>query len=231
MADLIAQAETWFETQRRQHLAVTVQYTPTVGLARSCLATLVTGRWESVTRDGNIIRIETRDFLIHRDHLAQDPKRGDQIAVNENGQEKVYEVSVPAGADNAWRWSDRSEKVRRIHTQVVSSSPSPGNTVMLVRAIGVSTASAITDQQIVAQLTLDLGSTRAIYAQLVAASKYVYVVLPTSFGTPTIKVNGIPSSAWELTTRSILFAGQAERSYGIYRSTYAITGSPLIEVA
>lgn len=231
MQDLMAKAEAWFEGQRREHLAVLVEYQPKVGLPRACKATLVTGRWEAIDKAGNMVRMETRDFFIHRDHLAQDPIRGDKIVVSENGQAKTYEVSVPAGGENAWRWSDRSESVRRIHTQVVSSTPSAGNTVMLVRAIGVSSAAEITDQQITAQLRLELGSTRAMYAQLVAASQYVYVIVPLSFGSPTIKVNGIPSSAWESTTRAILFAGQAERPYVIYRSTYQITGSPLIEVA
>jgi hypothetical protein len=35
----------------------------------------------------------------------------------------------------------------------------------------------------------------------------------------------LTSSAWETTTRSIAFTGQAAQSYGIYRSTYPITGT------
>jgi hypothetical protein len=38
-------------------------------------------------------------------------------------------------------------------------------------------------------------------------------------------VSGLTSSAWETTTRSITFAGQTAQSYGIYRSTYPITGT------
>lgn len=231
MQDILAKAEAWFEGQRREHLAVLVEYQPQTGLSRTCKATLVTGRWEAIDKAGNMVRLETKDFFISRSELPQDPSRGDKVLVAENGTTKQYEVCVPDGSRNAWRWADRSEQVRRIHTQVVSSSPSAGNTVMLVRAIGVSSAAAITDQQIAAQLRLDLGSTRAMYAQLMAASQYVYVVVPLSFGSPAIKVNGITSSAWETTTRPILFVGQAERPYVIHRSTYQITGSPLIEVA
>jgi hypothetical protein len=183
-----------------------------------------------VDSSGQIVRIETRDFFIHRDELASDPKRGDKVAVTENGVEKIYEVSIPDGSKYPWRWADRSESVRRIHTMAVStSSPLPAGP-MLVRAVGVSTAAAITDAQIKAQLTLEMGTTRALTRQLVAASAFVYVVLPASFGTPTIKVNGIPSSAWETVTRSIDFTGQASTSYRVFRSTYAITGSPLVEV-
>lgn len=231
MQDLLAAGEAWFEQQRREHLAVSVLYRPKSGLARDCRATLVTGRWESVDKAGNIVRMETRDFFIHYDELPQAPQRGDQIDVNENGSLRTYEVTIPGAESQAWRWSDRSERIRRIHTMAVASTASSGSTTMFVRAIGVSSATAITDQQITTQLAMDMASTRVMYAQLVAASQYVYVVLPASLGTATIRVNGIPSSAWELTTRSIQFTGQAERTYSIYRSTYAITGSPLIEVA
>lgn len=105
------------------------------------------------------------------------------------------------------------------------------NVSLLVRAAGVSSAASITDAQIKSQLTLDLGQNRVIARQLVAASQYLYVVLPDSFGEPVIKANGFLSSAWELTTRSITFDGQAARAYRIYRSTYAVTGTVLVEVA
>jgi hypothetical protein len=49
--------------------------------------------------------------------------------------------------------------------------------------------------------------------------------LPTSFGVPTFAVSGLTSSAWETTTRTITFAGQAAASYGIHRTTYPITGT------
>lgn len=231
MQDILALGEAWFEGQRRQHLASMVSYEPKVGLARNCPATLITGRWEAINKDGQVVRLETRDFIIHRDHLPEAPQRGDRIVVNENGIEQAYEVSIPAGADNPWRWSDRSEKIRRIHTQTVTRSPSPGNTVLLVKAVGSSTEAAITDQQIADQLTLEMGATRAVSATVAAASAYVYVVLPASFGAPTIKLNGFVSTAWELATRSITFSGQAARSYNVYRSTYAITGTALVEVA
>lgn len=230
MQDVLATGAAWFEAQRREHLAATVEYRPVVGLNRSCRATLVVGRWEAISKDGQVVRLETRDFLIHRDELAQDPKRGDRIAVTENGAEKLYEVAIPTGADNPWRWSDRSETLRRIHTQAVQSA-AVANESLLVRAVGVSSAASITDQQIAAQLHLDLGTGRTTSRTVTPASQYVYVVLPVSFGAPTIRLNGFVTSAWELTTRSITFSGQTARPYNVYRSTYTITGSVAVEVA
>jgi len=229
--DLIKQAEAWFEGQRREHLSASIEYRPKIGLPRSCRATLVVGRWEAIDKAGNVVRVDTRDFMVHRDDLAQDPALGDRVVVNENGVETQYEVCVPNGSQNAWRWADRSETLRRIHTMAVAGSTAVPNETLLVRAFGVSTAASITDAQIAAQLTLDLGTTRLVSQQLAPASAYVYVVLPVSMGEPSIAINGFPTSAWEITTRSITFAGQAARPYNVYRSTYAITGSLKLEVA
>ena len=178
MQDLMAKAEAWFEGQRRDHLAATVSYQPKVGLPRDCKATLVTGRWEAIDKAGNMVRMETRDFFIHRSELQQDPKRGDRVVVTENGASKSYEVCVPNGSQNAWRWADRSETLRRIHTMAVSGSTAVPNETLLVRAFGVSSAAAITDAQIISQLTLDLGTNRVVSKLLTPASAYVYVVLP-----------------------------------------------------
>lgn len=178
-----------------------------------------------------MVRIETRDFLIHVDDLQQDPARGDRVVVAENGNQTTYEVCVPSGSQNAWRWADRSETLRRIHTMAVSGTTATPNDTLLVRAVGVSVAGSITDQQIALQLTLDLGTGRTASRTVAAAGAYVYVVLPASFGTPIIRLNGFVSSAFELTTRSITFSGQAARSYNIYRSTYPITGTVVVEVA
>jgi len=229
--DMLALGEAWFESQRREHLAVTVNYQPQVGLARDCKATLITGRWDAVDSAGQIVRVETRDFFIHADELAQDPQRGDLVVMVENGVTRTYRVSIPDGSRQAWRWSDRSERLRRIHTMALAGASAVPNVSLLVRAAGVSSAASITDAQIKSQLTLDLGQNRVIARQLVAASQYLYVVLPDSFGEPVIKANGFLSSAWELATRSITFDGQAARAYRIYRSTYAVTGTVLVEVA
>lgn len=231
MQDILALGEAWFEQQRREHLAVTVNYQPQVGLARNCRATLITGRWESVDTAGNVVRMETRDFIIHRDELPQDPQRGDSIVMTENGSQKTYRVSIPEGARQAWRWQDRSESIRRIHTMAVVGGSAVPNVSLLVRAVGVSSAAAITDEQIKSQLTMDMGQNRAMSKQLVPASKYLYVVIPDTFGTPVFRTNGFMTTAWELTTRSITFDGQAARPYRIYRSTYAVTGTVLLEVS
>jgi hypothetical protein len=123
MQDMIAIGETWFRSQRREHLATEVSYQPTVGPTRTVLATIVVGRWESVDAAGQIMRTETRDFLVDTTDLAQDPKRGDKLVYGG----ATYEVTIPPGAEHHWRWSDRNQTLRRIHTMVISGgAATPG---------------------------------------------------------------------------------------------------------
>jgi len=122
MQDMIAIGEAWFEQQRRQHLAVNVEYRPTVGAARTVKATVVVGRWEQLDAAGQVLRTETRDWFVHRSELAQDPKKGDRIVTTDGGYEVLYEVTVPGGAQNHWQWADRNHNLRRIHTMVVQGA-------------------------------------------------------------------------------------------------------------
>ena len=114
MQDMIAIGETWFQSQRREHLATEVSYQPAIGLARTVRATVVVGRWESIDAAGQMLRTDTQDFFVDTTDLAQDPKKGDRIVVGAF----TYEVMVPPGAEHHWRWSDRNKTLRRIHTMV-----------------------------------------------------------------------------------------------------------------
>jgi hypothetical protein len=232
MQDMLAKAESWFEQQRREHLAVEVQYRPAgTLLPRTCRATLVVGRWESVDSAGQLVRMESLDFFIHKDELPADPKKGDRIAVTEQGVEKLYEVAIIGGASYPWSWADRSQKIRRIRTMAVAGTTAIPNETLLVRAVGSSTAAEITDAQIKTSLSLDMAQSRAIEKTVVASSAYLYVVLPVSFGEPVLRVNGFLTTAWGLTLRNIAFDGQASRPYRIYRSTYPITGTAVVEIS
>lgn len=52
------------------------------------------------------------DFMIHRDDLATDPQRGDQIKKS-NGE--VYDL-LPGSGNASWQWSDGRQTHYRIHT-------------------------------------------------------------------------------------------------------------------
>ena len=120
MQDLIAIGETWFRSQRREHLATEVSYQPVIGTTRTVRATVVVGRWESIDAAGQMLRTETQDFFVDTTDLAQDPKKGDRIVAGGVN----YEVMIPPGAEHHWRWSDRNKTLRRIHTMVTQGSAS-----------------------------------------------------------------------------------------------------------
>jgi len=140
MQDMIAAGETWFRSQRREHLATEVSYQPSVGLTRTVRATAVVGRWESIDASGQMLRTETQDFFVDTTDLVQDPKRGDRIVAGGF----TYEVMIPPGAEHHWRWSDRNKTLRRIHTMVTEGPatrtpavPGPPTAVAGVNALPV----------------------------------------------------------------------------------------------
>jgi hypothetical protein len=153
MQDMIAIGETWFRSQRREHLATEVSYQPTVGLTRTVRATVVVGRWESIDAAGQMLRTETQDFFVDTTDLAQDPKKGDRIVAGD----VTYEVMVPPGAEHHWRWSDRNKTLRRIHTMVTEgpasrtpAAPGPPTALSVVSGPRVTwTAPVVTGEYVV----------------------------------------------------------------------------------
>ena len=120
MQDMIAIGETWFRSQRREHLATEVSYQPAIGTTRTVRATVVVGRWESIDAAGQMLRTETQDFFVDTTDLAQDPKKGDRLVAGGF----TYEVMIPPGAEHHWRWADRNKTLRRIHTMVTQGPAS-----------------------------------------------------------------------------------------------------------
>lgn len=121
MQDLIAKGVTWFEEQRKLHMAVNVEYRGLGTLVPATVpATIGGSRFEAADAAGQIIRHETRDYFIAVSDWPDAPVRGDRITeTGVDGVKRVYEVALPAGAGNPWQWGDRSQRVRRIHTTFV----------------------------------------------------------------------------------------------------------------
>ena len=130
MQDLIAEGVAWFEAQRRQHMAVNVAYKPQdVEQAVTVPATVGMTRWDSLDASGQMIRYETRDFLVAVADYAADPRRGDTITETDyRGVQRIYEVMIPGNANNPWTWADRGQRIRRIHTQLLEVVPLPSPT-------------------------------------------------------------------------------------------------------
>lgn len=120
MQDLIASGGRWFDQVRKEHLSLEAHYYPSGSTTPFiCRATPAIGRWEKLDGSGQVVRMETRDFIISRDEMPNDPKRGDTIVVIDSQARTTYRVLIPDGAQQAWRWCDRASTVRRIHTTEV----------------------------------------------------------------------------------------------------------------
>jgi len=223
MSDLLAGGASWLAGQLAASASRSVRYARGADYG-TVLATIGTSRFESQGTSGVIEQWESRDFVIKAGTLPfGEPLRHDKIIDTINGVDITYEVTSPRGVP-VFHYGDAFRQTVRVHT-IATAEASQVAPTLRRRFWGSFAATTITDAQIIASLSNDLGGSRAQSRTITAQTAYIYVVLPTSFGVPTFAVSGLTTSAWETTTRTITFAGQPALSYGIYRSTYPITGT------
>jgi hypothetical protein len=223
MPDMLSAGANWLAGQLAAGASSSVRYYRGVDYG-VVSATIGTSRFESQGTSGVVEQWESRDFIIKAGTLPfGEPQRHDKIVETTSGVDVTYEVTSPRGVP-VFHWGDAFRQTVRVHTISTAESAQVAPTLRR-RFWGSFAAESMTDQQIVASLANDLSGGRAQSRTITAATAYIYVVLPTSFGVPTFAVSGLTSSAWETTTRTITFAGQTAQSYGIYRSTYPITGT------
>lgn len=229
MSDMLASGAAWLAGQLSASAGRTVRYYRGVDYG-TVVASIGTSSFESQGTSGVVESWESRDFIIKAGTLPfGEPLRHDRIVETLNGIDITYEVTSPRGVP-VFHYADAFRQSVRVHTIATSESAQVAPTLRR-RFWGSFAGTTITDQQIVASLSSDLGGSRAQTRTITAATAYLYVVLPTSFGTPSFAVSGLTSSAWETTQRTITFTGQAATSYGIYRSTYPITGTVNLTVS
>ena len=223
MSDLLASGASWLAGQLSASASRSARYYRGADYG-VVSATVGTSRFESQGTSGVLEMWESRDFVIKAGTLPfGEPLRHDKIVETVNGVDVTYEVTSPRGVP-VFHYGDAFRQTVRVHTIATAESSQVAPTLRL-RFWGAFASATITDAQIVASLSSDLGGSRAQSRAITAETSYLYVVLPTSFGTPTFAVSGLTSSAWETTQRTITLSGQAATSYGIYRSTYPITGT------
>lgn len=223
MSDLLASGASWLAGQLAAGASRSVRYSRGADYG-AVLATIGTSRFESQGTSGVVEMWESRDFVIKAGTLPfGEPLRHDKIVETISGVDVTYEVTSPRGVP-VFHYGDAFRQTVRVHTIATAESSQVVPTLRR-RFWGSFTATTITDAQIVASLSSDLGGSLAQSRTITAQTAYIYVVLPTSFGVPTFTVSGLTSSAWETTQRTITFSGQSATSYGIYRSTYPITGT------
>ena len=124
MADLLEQASTWLDGQRKTHLSRPVVYERGEESVE-VQATIGRTVFELADAYGVVERTESRDFLVLAADLVPGsqevlPERGDRIRETDGAKVYVYEVMAP-GKEPPWRWSDDYRRTLRVHTKHVAT--------------------------------------------------------------------------------------------------------------
>ena len=117
MADILKNALSWLESQRKKHLTSLVLYKKGNDLVE-IPATIGKTIFRIEDGYGRIVHYESRDYLISSADLVINgtvvqPEKGDEII--DNGF--IYEVMAPAN-EPEWRYSDSFRNTLRIHTKM-----------------------------------------------------------------------------------------------------------------
>ena len=117
MADILKNALSWLESQRKKHLTSLVHYRRH-GDTAEVPATIGKTIFRIEDDYGRIVHYESRDYLISSADLLINgiiitPQKGDEI-IDENF---IYEVMAPAN-EPEWRYSDSFRNTLRIHTKM-----------------------------------------------------------------------------------------------------------------
>ncbi len=229
MSDLLQTGAAWLANRLADSAASLCTYHRGNSYAQ-VRATVGSSTFEAASQSGVIEVWQSRDFIIKASSLPfGEPLRHDTIVETIGGVDLTYEVTSPSGMP-VFRYADPFRNCVRVHT-IATDKSSAALPTLKQRYWGVSALATVTDQQIVSLFSSDLAGANGQARTLTPASQHIYFVLPASFGAASFTVNGLYTSAWESTTRSITFPSQAAASYTIYRSTYAITGNAKVVVS
>lgn len=80
----------------------------------------------------------------------------------------------------------------------------------------------------VLNLNGELATSRTKTATFNPVNQFIYFVFPTSFGTPSFKVNGLTNDAWVTTTFNHINNQRHTESYTIYRSQFRQNGADIV---
>ena len=124
MANLLQTGSSWLADQMKTHASVDVVYERG---AEQVPVKATIGKTEFELDDGSgvVVRIQSRDYLIHAADLQLSgsptlPIAGDRIRETQGDKTFVYEVMAP-GNEPHYRYSDTFRKLLRIHSKHVGS--------------------------------------------------------------------------------------------------------------
>jgi hypothetical protein len=124
LSNLLQIGASWLADQMKTHASIDVTYERG---AEQVPVKATVGKTEFELDDGSgmVVRIQSRDYLIHVSDLVLGgtetlPVAGDLIRETQGGNTFVYEVMAP-GDEPHYRYSDPFRKLLRIHTKHVAT--------------------------------------------------------------------------------------------------------------
>lgn len=140
--------------------------------------------------------------------------------------------AVPVGtltATDSASYTASRTYVLTVGNGTTNVSASSAVTFMQKAYWGASSVSGLSDAQVIA-LSSAFASGRSETQTITASAQYIYFAYPASFGAASFVVNGLPNTAWNLTTRSFVNASGYTSSYDIYQSQNLLSGTYTISV-
>ena len=124
MTNLLQTGSSWLADQMKTHASVDVVYERGVEQV-PVKATIGKTEFELDDGSGVVVRIQSRDYLIHTADLQLSgrpalPVAGDRIRETQGGTTFVYQVIAP-GNEPHYRSSDTFRTLLRIHTKHVAT--------------------------------------------------------------------------------------------------------------
>lgn len=117
MPNMLETAMSWFDSQRKAHMASTVTYRRGADTFE-IQASAARSTFEQTDEQGVVLReLATKDWIVSAadmliDAVAIEPRSGDRIT---DAGGITYQVTS-VGGEPPWRWSDEFRNMMRIHT-------------------------------------------------------------------------------------------------------------------
>ena len=115
MSNVLHHGIAWFNAQREMFCSEAIIYRRG-DVEHDVNATLGKTVFRIENEYGQIVRYQSRDFMIAKSELPIEPDSGDQIVHNNS----LFEVMAPA-SEPCWRYSDIQKTTYRIHTKNIGT--------------------------------------------------------------------------------------------------------------
>jgi hypothetical protein len=127
VGNMLNEGREWLTEQLTANASVVVEYVRGESAIELLLATVGRSIFDEEDARGNLITVETRDYLVKTDNLIIDaiqsfPMEGDLIIETQADRAYTYRV-LPVGAEPCYRFVDAGRFMLRIHTKLVSEGP------------------------------------------------------------------------------------------------------------